>query len=230
MQEGVRRLLARYRGAAPSVFRRLITPLDVRRSTLNESEHGLLRELVEQSAQHGGPIIEIGTLIGATTTRMALWKSAGQRIITVDSYRRNPWGLSPELHYALTAQVLFFVVQTGQVEQVQMDKSEFYRIYNGAAPALVLLDAVHTYEETRSIFSGRAACARQSFVGTITASGFLALFERLMNSAGQPNCVGACGHCESVPIVSAYKAPGRSHAALRRNALRGALRHSKIAS
>jgi hypothetical protein len=149
MQEGVRRLLARYRGAAPSVFRRLITPLDVRRSTLNETEHGLLRELVEQSAQHGGPIIEIGTLIGATTTRMALWKSAGQRIITVDSYRRNPWGLSPELHYALTAQVLFFVVQTGQAEQVQMDKSEFYRIYNGAAPALVLLDAVHTYEETK---------------------------------------------------------------------------------
>lgn len=30
-----------------------------------------------------------------------------------------------------------------------MDKSEFYRIYNGAAPALVLLDAVHTYEETK---------------------------------------------------------------------------------
>ena len=149
MQEGVRRLLARYLGTAPSVFRRLVTPLDVRRSTLNELEHGLLRELVEQAAQRDGPIIEIGTLIGATTTRMALWKSARQRIITVDSYRRNPWGLPPELHYALTAQVLFFLVETGQVEQVRMDKGEFYRTYDGPAPALVLLDAVHTYEETR---------------------------------------------------------------------------------
>jgi hypothetical protein len=149
MEEGVKKLLARYLGAAHSAFRRFATPLDVRRSTLNESEHGLLRELVEQAAQHDGPIIEIGTLIGATTTRMALWKLARQRIITVDSYRRNPWGLSPELHYALTAQVLFFVVQTGQVKQVQMDKSEFYRTYNGPAPALILLDAVHTYEETK---------------------------------------------------------------------------------
>jgi hypothetical protein len=149
MQEGVRRLLARYLGGAPSVFRRIVTPLDVRRSTLNESEHGLLRELVEQAAEHDGPVIEIGTLIGATTTRMALWKSARQRIITVDSYRRNPWGLSPELHYALAAQVLFFLVETGQVEQVRMDKGEFYRTYDGPAPALVLLDAVHTYEETK---------------------------------------------------------------------------------
>jgi hypothetical protein len=101
---------------AHSALRRLVTPLDVRRSTLKEPEHGLLRELVEQAAQHDGPIIEVGTLIGATTTRMALWKSARQRIITVDSYRRNPWGLSPELHYSLTAQVLFFLVETGQIE------------------------------------------------------------------------------------------------------------------
>jgi hypothetical protein len=115
-QDRWRRLPYRYLRAAHSALRRLVTPLDVRRSTLKEPEHGLLRELVEQAAQHDGPIIEVGTLIGATTTRMALWKSARQRIITVDSYRRNPWGLSPELHYSLTAQVLFFLVETGQIE------------------------------------------------------------------------------------------------------------------
>jgi hypothetical protein len=80
---------------------------------------------------------------------MALWKSAPQRIITVDNYRRNPWRLSPEHHHALAAQVLFSLVQTGAVEQVRMDKSEFYRTYDGPPPALVFLDAVHTYEETR---------------------------------------------------------------------------------
>jgi hypothetical protein len=109
----------------------------------------LLRQLVEQVGGHDGPIIEIGTLIGATTSRMALWKSARQRIITVDNYRRNRWGLPPELHHELTAQVLFYLVETRQVEQVQMEKSRFYQVYDGPAPALVFLDAVHTYEETK---------------------------------------------------------------------------------
>jgi hypothetical protein len=85
-----------------------------------------------------------------TTTHMALWKSARQRIITVDNYRQNPWRLPPEQHHALAAQVLFCLVQTGEVEQVRMDKSEFYRTYDGPAPALVFLDAVHTYEHTKA--------------------------------------------------------------------------------
>ena len=116
-------LLDRYLGPALSVFLRAVRPLDVRQSTLNEAERNLLRQLVEQAGNNGGPIIEIGTLIGVTTTRMALWKSARQRIITVDNYRQNP---------------------------SRMDKSEFYRVYDGPAPALVFIDAVHTYEHTKA--------------------------------------------------------------------------------
>jgi predicted O-methyltransferase YrrM len=142
-------LLDRYLGAAVGIVRRAVRPLDVRQSTLDEAERSLLRQLVEQAGQHSGPIVEIGTLFGVTTTHMALWKSPRQRIVTVDNYRRNRWRLSPELHHALAAQVLFALVQTGQVEQVRMDKSEFYRAYDGPPPALVFLDAVHTYEETR---------------------------------------------------------------------------------
>ena len=171
-------LLDRYLGAALGAFRRAITPLDVRQSTLNAAEQSLLRQLVEQAGQHCGPIIEIGTLIGATTTCMALWKSARQRIITVDNYRGNPWRLSPDLHHALTAQVLFCLVELGQVEQVRMDKNEFYQTYDGPAPALVFLDAVHTYEETKvdiqwahrvgaSIICGHDYCER--FPGVIEA-------------------------------------------------------------
>jgi hypothetical protein len=143
-------LLDRYLGPALNVFLRAVRPLDVRQSTLNEVERSLLCQLVEQAGDNGGPIIEIGTLIGATTTRMALWKSARQRIITVDNYRQNPWRLPPEQHYALAAQVLFCLVQRGEVEQVRMDKSEFYRVYDGPAPALVFIDAVHTYEHTKA--------------------------------------------------------------------------------
>jgi hypothetical protein len=159
-------------------FGRVLTPVDIRRSTLDETEHGLLRHLVEQAGQHDGPIIEIGTLIGATTTRMALWKSRPQRIITVDNYHRNPWGLPTELHQALAAQVLFLPTETRQVEQLRMDKAEFYRTYDDQAPALVFLDAVHTYQETKadiqwarcvdaSIVCGHDYCER--FPGVVQA-------------------------------------------------------------
>lgn len=143
-------VLRRYLGAALGAFRRAGRPLDVRQSTLDEAEQSLLCQLVRQAGHHSGPIIEIGTLLGVTTTRMALWKSPQQRIITVDNYRRNPWRLSPELHHALAAQVLYCRVETGQVEQLRMDKNEFYRGYDGPPPALVFLDAVHTYGETKA--------------------------------------------------------------------------------
>jgi hypothetical protein len=142
---------------------RVLTPVDLRRSTLDETEHGLLRHLVEQAGQHDGPIIEIGTLIGATTTRMALWKSPPQRIITVDNYDRNPWGLPTELHQALAAQVLFLPIETRQVERLRMDKAEFYRTYDDRAPALVFLDAVHTYQETKADIQW-ARCVAASIV------------------------------------------------------------------
>ena len=80
---------------------------------------------------------------------MALVKAPEQKIITVDVYCWNPWGLSADVHEALTSQVLHFLVQTGQVERLRIDKNEFYNTYTGPAPAMVFLDAWHDYEETK---------------------------------------------------------------------------------
>jgi predicted O-methyltransferase YrrM len=177
----------RYWDAAGRVVRRLVNKIrvrpaaiavDVSQATLNAAEQSLLRDLVEQASRHQGPLVEIGTLIGATTTRMALWKSPRQSIITVDNYCWNPWRLSPDLHHALAAQVLFSTVASNQVEHVRMDKGEFFRTYNGPAPALVFLDAWHTYEETKadiqwarrvgaSIICGHDYC--EQFPGVIQA-------------------------------------------------------------
>src|SRR5438132_516812 len=98
--------------------------------------------------QWTGPIVEIGTLYGRTATHMALFKEPSQKIITVDCYVWNPLGLPPDSHYQLTAQVLHYLVETGHVEQRRMDKNPFYATYDGPSPALVFLDADHTYEET----------------------------------------------------------------------------------
>jgi hypothetical protein len=109
----------------------------------------LIQRLVRESANYPGPIIEIGTLLGITTTSMALVKAPHQKIITVDLYCWNPWGFTPDIHEALTTQILNYLVQTGHVERLRMDKDEFYRTYQGPAPSMVFLDAMHDYEATK---------------------------------------------------------------------------------
>jgi hypothetical protein len=120
-----------------------------RQATVEEEAIPFLQGLVRQSRQYSGPIIEIGTLLGITTTNMALAKTSKQKIITVDLYCWNPWGLPPENHRALATTMLSYLVATGQVEQVSQDKNEFMRTYQGPPPAMVFLDAIHTYEETK---------------------------------------------------------------------------------
>jgi hypothetical protein len=109
----------------------------------------LVTKLVQESAKYPGPIIEIGTLLGITTTTMALAKQPSQKIITVDLYCWNPWGLTPEVHEALAGQMLHYLVQTGHVERVRMDKNAFFDSYRGPTPSLVFLDAIHDYPETK---------------------------------------------------------------------------------
>jgi hypothetical protein len=123
--------------------------MDPRLATMEAEAIPFLQELVRRSRQYQGPIIEIGTLLGVTTTHMALAKAPEQKIITVDLYCWNPWYVPPEIHEAMTAQVLHYLVATGQVERVKMDKDEFYRSYRGPAPSMVFLDAMHDYENTK---------------------------------------------------------------------------------
>jgi hypothetical protein len=125
----------------------------------------LLARKVKEAAQHAGPIVEIGTLFGRTTTHLALAKTPGQRIITVDNYGWNPWGYSRESHYELTSSVLWYLRETGHVEQVRMDKAEFYRTYRGPAPAIVFLDANHTYEETKKDIEWALAAGAKTIAG-----------------------------------------------------------------
>ncbi len=118
-------------------------------ATLEPEAIPFLQRLVRDSRRFPGPIIEIGTLLGVTTTHMALAKAPEQRIITVDLYCWNPWGVSPAIHEAHARHALHYLVQTGHVERVTMDKDEFYRTYRGPAPSMVFLDAMPDYENTK---------------------------------------------------------------------------------
>lgn len=113
-------------------------------------ERQFLKELVELASALPGPIIEIGTLFGETTTRMALWKAPSKKIITVDNYSFNPWGIGSAMQRMLADRMLMYLQETGHVEVRCCDKDDFYREYRGEKPALVFLDADHSYEATKA--------------------------------------------------------------------------------
>lgn len=127
-----------------------LTKMAFNEGTIFAEEQPLLRELVTKANSLPGPIIEIGTLFGSTTTLLALWKSQSKKIITVDNYSWNPWQLNPLVHRTLTAQVLHYLAEKGEVQVVCQDKQEFFDSYRGGPPALVFLDADHSYEATKA--------------------------------------------------------------------------------
>jgi predicted O-methyltransferase YrrM len=126
-----------------------LAQFDPQSCTVEAEGLALLIELIKESSRYPGPIVEIGTLIGITATHMALAKQAQQKIITVDNYCWNPWDLPPDAHHALAKTILHYLIQTGHIQQVRMDKAEFFATYRGDSPSLVFLDAWHTYDETK---------------------------------------------------------------------------------
>jgi len=111
-------------------------------------EAKLLAELVK-SLDDPGPIVEIGTLFGWSTRVMILAKPQETELITVDSYGWNPLGLSESEHFDVTSAILAESKLHLNVSQIRQHKADFFRTYSGAKPALIFLDAIHSYEETR---------------------------------------------------------------------------------
>jgi predicted O-methyltransferase YrrM len=94
------------------------------------------------------PIVEIGTLFGSTALAMAYVKNSAQKMILVDNFCWNPYGLTADQHRRLTTERLSQVIEQLNVELVSIDRHEFFASYDGPAPALVFLDADHSYEAT----------------------------------------------------------------------------------
>jgi len=122
---------------------------DFTANTISAVEWELLSSLIGESAQYEGPIVEVGVLAGRTTQRIATAKTPEQKILAVDNFCWNGWGFTPDEQWSLVNLSLGFLTATGQVEIHRVDKNEFYETYNGVAPALVFVDAMHDYEETK---------------------------------------------------------------------------------
>ena len=114
-------------------------------STSKEDREAIVR-LTETAASFPGPIIEVGTLFGLTTSLIAAHKTPGQKMISIDNYSWNPFGLDGEEHREFTRRVLYKFLRDGVVELYDGPSAEFFQTYAGPAPALVFIDGAHEYE------------------------------------------------------------------------------------
>lgn len=116
---------------------------------LTDEEEAALAGLVAEAAALPGPVLEFGTLFGLTTQLIAATAAPTQRVIAVDNFSWNPFGLPPSLHEAFARKVLRRELASGRVELAVAASAAFRAAYAGPPPALVFLDADHSYAAVR---------------------------------------------------------------------------------
>lgn len=94
-----------------------------------------------------GTFVEFGTLFGFTAKFVACAKP-GLKVVAVDNFSWNPFGLPPSLHEAFTRRVLAREIEEGRIEVVNAT-SEQYRQTCASVPDAVFFDALHQYEPVR---------------------------------------------------------------------------------
>ena len=108
----------------------------------DEEMSGLISWLPES-----GTFVEFGTLFGLTAKAIAAAKP-NLKIVAVDNFSWNPFGLPPKLHEAFTRRILANEIAAGRVEVVNATSEEFRGGFAGA-PDGVFFDAQHQYEPVR---------------------------------------------------------------------------------
>jgi len=112
----------------------------------------------------GGTIVEFGTLFGLTTVELARAASDGVKVVTVDNFCWNPFGLPPHHHEAFTRRILTPWTDSGKVELVVSDSAAF-RAAARPAPAMVFLDADHSYAAVRDEIAWAKAAGVSAICG-----------------------------------------------------------------
>lgn len=100
-----------------------------------------------------GTFVEFGTLFGLTAKAVAAAKP-NLKIVAVDNFSWNPFGLPPAVHEAFTRRILANEIASGQVRILNAD-SKAFREEHGPASSLgaidaVFLDALHQYEPVKA--------------------------------------------------------------------------------
>ena len=90
-----------------------------------------------------GTFVEFGTLFGLTAKAVAAAKP-NLKIVAVDNFSWNPFGLPPNLHEQFTRKILANEIAAGRIEVVNATSEDFRRGFAGV-PDAVFFDAQHQY-------------------------------------------------------------------------------------
>ncbi len=116
-------------------------------SLTDEETAGLRRWIAD--VPEGGVVLEFGTLFGLTTQQLACAAPKNVKIITVDNFCWNPFGLPPAHHEAFARRILAPWIASGRVELVAKPSRDFRAEYCGPRPDMLFLDADHSYEAVK---------------------------------------------------------------------------------
>lgn len=115
-----------------------------------EEIEGLISWLPEK-----GVFVEVGTLFGLTAKAIAAAKPR-LKVMAVDNFSWNPFGLPPQAHEAFTRRILDQEIRRGQIE-ILNTSSEQYRNSTGvpsismeSRPDAIFFDAQHQYEPVKA--------------------------------------------------------------------------------
>ena len=94
-----------------------------------------------------GTFVEFGTLFGLSAKAIAAAKP-DLKIIAVDNFSWNPFGLPPKVHEDFTCRILANEIAAGRIEVVNTT-SEAFRSTCETPPDAVFFDAQHQYEPVK---------------------------------------------------------------------------------
>lgn len=92
----------------------------------------------------GMTVVEVGTLFGLTARELARQISGG-RVIAVDNFSWNPFGLPSKVHEAFTRRIL----RGTKVELVNCSSEDWRKQVNGPID-MIFFDASHRYEDVKA--------------------------------------------------------------------------------
>lgn len=134
--------------------------------SVQPDELEFLHQLVTQANELEGDIIEVGTLYGFTTQYLAEWKRDDKPLVTIDNFRWNPVGMSAEAHESFTKRNLHYLCENTNTQIFSGANTEYYRAHKGKpAPALVFIDAGHSYEDVMVDIKGAQDMGVQIITG-----------------------------------------------------------------
>lgn len=169
-----------------AVVRRVL----LRPSEISLAEARFLGELIRSAPSHL-PIIEIGTLFGWSARLISLFKAPETPLITVDSFRWNPHGLTPDQHCRITTDTLEEAIRDYSVTLCEMDKAVFQSSYDGASPGVVFLDANHSYQSTKQDIRWAQRVGAHVICGHDYSSRFPGVIKAVEECGGIENMAGS---------------------------------------